>query len=271
MVVKIIDLIRIVSGTQGASYGRVGVSCGNSRSILNNFSAEVVSYGVGYGGFVAVYMNKKKQPNAVSYHHEHAGVNTGYAVKNFKVLKIDEALKIIKQNPNFIRRKISTPTQEKKLLVEKKKYERKFIGKITLTSKKLTYGKLSNSSSVYTYTITQYKKGTYHIAKSYNNNQWEYRTDIVDFVEVLNEIGNGERVRVMSATDFRSLTKEETEEFNKNYDCVIFENSLPEKVLKQLKKSQEDKKDIEVKEFLDNALPEEHIKNMKRMVLLKKI
>ena len=80
-------------------YTQHTVKSGNSRTVLNNLNKPVLSYGVGYSGFVAIYKDSRGYAKGVSY--EVIYRNTHMPVASFTALSPFEADRIIKNNDLF--------------------------------------------------------------------------------------------------------------------------------------------------------------------------
>jgi hypothetical protein len=159
--------------------GAIHLSCGygENRTVLNHTSrvGSILKYGLGLGGFVAVWKDSRGFPHANSYFVKNPF--GGYPNGGFRELRVDKALEIIDNNKLIAEKWVDE--KELKMSMEKKRFTRPEVGELVFD-----YG-----NHLYVFRVSKYKNGKYCVEKWYTDSngkdRWKNSTDIRDLLSTL--------------------------------------------------------------------------------------
>lgn len=204
------------------------VAYNRSRSVLNNLDVPVLSYGVGYAGFIAIYKNNKNQLNAVSYSVKQ---KEGYEDACFVPLDVEIADKRIKEERLFAMKKIT----DLEKIPRKEVYKRPFVGVLRYVNKssyQKTWDSYYNERDI---KVERFKKGTLWVKHNYKYyNQTEKESDFLRTLDDLNnKLSKGEAI-YMNKKDFENI-EEKDKDIPEQVETIIFENTLPKELAEEIR------------------------------------
>jgi hypothetical protein len=215
------------------------VKGGHSRSVLKNFEAEAISYGVGFKGFVAIYKNKAGFLKATGY--ELYWIYSGFSKGKFVDLPILEADNMIKETNTFSEKQVCPNILE---ISYRKPPIRtyKHIGSIRYVGIETPYtGFIYDRFEL---VIEQFKNGRYRgLLKS--NRRAETKVileyQVMDIIDKINKFESDRKVLKMTDDAYEELIKEDEKVVKKKIgkkELVLLHNDIPEEVVEEMQERQ---------------------------------
>lgn len=215
---------------------------GCSRSVLNNFDTEVLSYGLGFKGFVAIYKNKAGFLKATGY--ELFWIYSGFSKGKFIDLLPVEADAIIRNNDTFKHKKlVDNIYKVKGRVVKKNKYEE--LGRVEFIKPDSFYRHTQHTwkDVVWKVSIRRYKNGKYFAKVQRGNELFYYKLPGHRILsDIINEIEGYKERKVLEEISYEELntltttqnTQQEQRINTLLKKALLLHYNVPDKVMNDL-------------------------------------
>lgn len=214
------------------------VKGGHSRSVLKNFDTEVISYGVGFKGFVAIYKNKAGFLKATGY--ELYWIYSGYSKGKFVDLPILEADNMIKETKTFMEKSVhpnilEVPYRKPPIRTYKS------LGSIRYSVLSRVYPGYVDEGNLLE--IQKYKNGNYRglLKSNRADNKVLNEQQIIRLLKELDDAKANKKLLTMSVKDYEELVKNKRDDFKektRGKEYIIIHNDIPDEVIQELREKQ---------------------------------
>lgn len=214
------------------------VKGGHSRSVLKNFDAEAISYGVGFKGFVAIYKNKAGFLKATGY--ELYWIYSGFSKGKFVDLPFLEADNMIKETNTFSEKLVcpnilEIPRREPPVRIYKS------VGKIKYADIHMPYRGYVNDT--FELIVEQFKNGKYRgrLKKHYGDARVILEPEIMKMIDFVEEARANKKLMKKTEEEYEKLLEEKDEVFKKktkNYDLILLEHTIPKEAIEEMQERQ---------------------------------
>lgn len=215
------------------------VKGGHSRSVLKNFEAEAISYGVGFKGFVAIYKNKAGFLKATGY--ELYWIYSGFSKGKFVDLPILEADNMIKETKTFSEKQVCPNILE---IPYRKPPIRTYkpVGKIKYVDIHTPYRGYVNSEL--DIVVEQFKNGNYRGVikrKQYGDTKVILEPKLMEIIDLIDKTRANKKLMKKTEEEYKKLIEEKDEVFKKktkNYELILLEHTIPKEAIEEMQERQ---------------------------------